>query len=143
MDREDAQSIVQKGPLRGITLHELWTSRRGEIFGAAYESHAAERFPILIKLLDARERLSVQVHPPVHMSQALGGERPKRKCGNSPTPNRALQFTSASNAALLGSNSKRCFARAESKRHFTSSLLRPVIASLLQADGSTRSGQAA
>ena len=74
VDREDAQSIVQKGPLRGITLHELWTSRRGEIFGAAYESHAAERFPVLIKLLDARERLSVQVHPPVHMSQALGGE---------------------------------------------------------------------
>jgi mannose-6-phosphate isomerase len=74
VDREDAQSVVHNGPLRGITLHELWTSRRGEIFGSVYESHAAERFPILIKLLDARERLSVQVHPPVHMSAALGGE---------------------------------------------------------------------
>ena len=41
---------------------------------SVYESHAAARFPILIKLLDARERLSVQVHPPVHVSEALGGE---------------------------------------------------------------------
>ena len=74
VDREDAQSVVHNGPLKGTTLHELWTSRRGEIFGPAYETHATTRFPLLIKLLDARERLSVQVHPPVHMSEALGGE---------------------------------------------------------------------
>jgi mannose-6-phosphate isomerase len=74
VDREDAQSVVHSGPLRGTTLHELWTSRRSEIFGSAYETGAAARFPMLIKLLDARERLSVQVHPPVHMSEALGGE---------------------------------------------------------------------
>jgi mannose-6-phosphate isomerase len=74
VDREDAQSVVHNGPLRGTTLHELWTSSRGEVFGPAYETHAATRFPILIKLLDARERLSVQVHPPPHMSEVLGGE---------------------------------------------------------------------
>ena len=74
VDREDAQSVVHGGPLRGTTLHDLWTSRREEIFGSDYKTHTAARFPMLIKLLDARERLSVQVHPPVHMSQALGGE---------------------------------------------------------------------
>jgi mannose-6-phosphate isomerase len=74
VDREDAQSVVHDGPLRGTTLHELWASSRGEIFGSAYEPHTAARFPMLIKLLDARERLSVQVHPPVHVSEALGGE---------------------------------------------------------------------
>ena len=74
VDREDAQSVVHGGPLRGTTLHDLWTSRREEIFGPDYKTHTAARFPMLIKLLDARERLSVQVHPPVHMSQALGGE---------------------------------------------------------------------
>ena len=74
VDREDAQSVVHNGPLRGTTLHELWTSSRGEIFGDTYETHAAARFPILIKLLDTRERLSVQVHPPAHLSKALGGE---------------------------------------------------------------------
>jgi mannose-6-phosphate isomerase len=74
VDREDAQSVVHNGPYRGTTLHELWTSRREEIFGNAYADHQAPRFPILIKLLDARERLSVQVHPPEHMSATLGGE---------------------------------------------------------------------
>lgn len=74
VDREDAQSVVHDGGLRGATLHELWTRRRVEIFGAAYEGHPAPRFPILIKLLDARERLSVQVHPPAHVAGALNGE---------------------------------------------------------------------
>lgn len=74
VDREDAQSVVHSGPLRGITLNELWTKRRAEVFGQAYVGHEAPRFPILIKLLDARERLSVQVHPPAHMAGALNGE---------------------------------------------------------------------
>jgi len=74
VDREDAQSVVHSGPLRGLTLHELWTTHRGEIFGAAYANHEARHFPILIKLLDARERLSVQVHPPASMASTLRGE---------------------------------------------------------------------
>ncbi len=74
VDREDAQSVVHEGSLRGATLHELWTSHRAEIFGDVYASHPAPRFPILIKLLDARERLSVQVHPPASIAPALQGE---------------------------------------------------------------------
>ena len=74
VDREDAQSIVHSGPLRGKTLHELWVGHRGELFGEAYAAHPSPRFPLLIKLLDARERLSVQVHPPQHLAAALGGE---------------------------------------------------------------------
>lgn len=74
VDREDAQSVVHTGSLRGTTLNELWTKHRAEIFGTAYVSHPAPRFPILIKLLDARERLSVQVHPPAAIAPSLGGE---------------------------------------------------------------------
>ena len=74
VDRDDAQSIVHSGPLRGKTLHELWSNHRAELFGEAYAAHPAARFPLLIKLLDARERLSVQVHPPLHLAEALGGE---------------------------------------------------------------------
>lgn len=74
VDREDAQSIVHAGPLRGLSLHELWTTRRAEVFGADYLPHRSPRFPLLVKLLDARERLSVQVHPPQHMAASLGGE---------------------------------------------------------------------
>ncbi|MFV0338169.1 MAG: type I phosphomannose isomerase catalytic subunit, partial [Chthoniobacterales bacterium] len=46
----------------------------GKVFGEAYGGHSSERFPILIKLLDAREKLSVQVHPPQDRAAALGGE---------------------------------------------------------------------
>lgn len=74
VDREDAQSLVHGGEFGGRTLHELWTRHRAEVFGAAYEKHPAARFPILIKLLDTREKLSVQVHPPVHVAAAVGGE---------------------------------------------------------------------
>jgi len=74
VDREDAQSVVHSGSLRGKSLNELWTSHRDELFGKAYAGHPSDRFPLLIKLLDARERLSVQVHPPGHLAEALGGE---------------------------------------------------------------------
>ena len=74
VDREDAQSIVHSGPFRGTTLHELWANQRAAIFGEAYAGYPSARFPLLIKLLDARERLSVQVHPPLHLAETLGGE---------------------------------------------------------------------
>ena len=79
VDRPEAQSIVHQGILKGKTLHELWTSHREEIFGSRHHSNPSSRFPLLIKLLDARERLSVQVHPPLHMASELGGE-PKTEC---------------------------------------------------------------
>ncbi len=73
VDREDAQSVVHDGPLRGHTLHELWTHRRAEIFGADLEGKS-ERFPLLVKMLDAQERLSLQVHPPAELAASLSGE---------------------------------------------------------------------
>ncbi len=72
VDRENEQSVVDHGPLVGRTLHELWSNQRGEIFGVGYDDHA--RFPILIKVLDARDDLSIQVHPPVDRAEELGGE---------------------------------------------------------------------
>lgn len=74
VDREDAQSVVHDGPYRGKTLHDLWTMHRKEVFGTSHDRHPSPRFPILIKILDARERLSVQVHPPAHLAKALNGE---------------------------------------------------------------------
>lgn len=71
VDRPEAQSVVHDGPLRGSTLHELWREHRAEIFGSVPD---APRFPLLIKLLDAQENLSLQVHPPKTIAQKLGGE---------------------------------------------------------------------
>lgn len=74
VDRPEACSQAVGGPWAGRSLHELWTMHRREIFGAAHEVHSAPEFPILIKLLDARETLSVQVHPPVEKALELRGE---------------------------------------------------------------------
>jgi mannose-6-phosphate isomerase len=71
VDRPEAQSVVRSGPLSGETLHHLWTDHRREVFGDVADS---PRFPILIKLLDAEEKLSLQVHPPAEIAAELGGE---------------------------------------------------------------------
>jgi mannose-6-phosphate isomerase len=72
VDRVDAQSVVHNEPLRGATLHELWTQRREEIFGRNLPD--SPRFPLLFKLLDCQDRLSVQVHPPAEVAPQLNGE---------------------------------------------------------------------
>ncbi|MDB6069801.1 MAG: mannose-6-phosphate isomerase [Verrucomicrobiales bacterium] len=72
VDRPDEQSVVTGGAYVGKTLHELWTQHRAEIFGAA--APESERFPLLIKILDARDTLSLQVHPPASEAAALQGE---------------------------------------------------------------------
>ena len=71
VDRPEAQSVVRDGPLRGKTLHELWTQHRQELFGGVADS---ARFPLLIKLLDANQKLSLQVHPTEKVAAKLGGE---------------------------------------------------------------------
>lgn len=79
VDRPEAQSVVHEGAFRGKTLHELWEGHREVVFGRRHLGNPLPRFPLLIKLLDARERLSVQVHPPACHSEELGGE-PKTEC---------------------------------------------------------------
>jgi mannose-6-phosphate isomerase len=71
VDRPEARSVVANPPLNGKTLHELWTQNRHDIFGDVPET---PRFPLLIKLLDAQEKLSLQVHPPEKAAAKLGGE---------------------------------------------------------------------
>ncbi len=70
-DREYEQSFVSSGIYNGRSLHDLWTNLRSEIFG---ENLFQYRFPLLIKILDCRQDLSVQVHPPEKQAILLGGE---------------------------------------------------------------------
>lgn len=72
VDRENEQSIVDSGEFLGKSLHELWTNHRSEIFGSSLPD--SERFPILIKILDSADELSIQVHPPAEIAPSLGGE---------------------------------------------------------------------
>ena len=72
VDRPEAQSVVRQGPRRGQTLHELWVEERAAIFGTDVPN--SRRFPLLAKLLDTRERLSLQVHPSAQIAASFGGE---------------------------------------------------------------------
>ena len=72
VDREHEQSVVCEGPHAGMTLHYLWSHHRDEIFGTGLPD--SERFPLLVKILDARDDLSIQVHPPASLAASLGGE---------------------------------------------------------------------
>jgi len=72
VDREGDQSHVVDGEMQGKTLNELWVDHKELIFGTDLPD--AERFPLLVKVLDAREKLSLQVHPPESIASELGAE---------------------------------------------------------------------
>jgi mannose-6-phosphate isomerase len=69
-------SVVAEGPWRGTSMRALMTERRAELLGAAAEHF--DVFPWLIKFLDCRDWLSVQVHPDAKKVETLcPGERSK------------------------------------------------------------------
>lgn len=72
VDRSEACSEINNGNADQLTLHDLWSKRRQEVFGT--DAPDAPRFPILIKLLDCVETLSIQVHPPAEKAKELNGE---------------------------------------------------------------------
>lgn len=52
------ENIVRNGTFRGMKLSDLWQKHR-ELFGQTGQ----DRFPLLTKIIDAKEKLSIQVHP--------------------------------------------------------------------------------
>jgi mannose-6-phosphate isomerase len=72
-DRPGDASVIANGPLAGKNLRWLMENHRAELLGNAKPANE-NRFPLLIKILDAREKLSLQVHPPANKAAALGGE---------------------------------------------------------------------
>ena len=61
-DREEGMSVVENGPLKGKSLHSLLIEDREGLMGRDSHHH---RFPLLLKVIDAQDNLSVQVHPSV------------------------------------------------------------------------------
>ena len=68
---DDGMSVVENGAFAGETIAAL-ASR----FGASFlgTNCTDGKFPLLIKIIDARERLSVQVHPDEENARRYGGE---------------------------------------------------------------------
>ena len=60
-DRDDHPSHVANGPLKGHTLGEVMEQSQEQLMGRL--ALRFRRFPLLLKFLDVREMLSVQVHP--------------------------------------------------------------------------------
>lgn len=74
VDRGPIQSVVRDGPHEGQPLRSLIERHAARLMGPVW---APERpFPMLVKWLDCRERLSLQVHPPV----GAVGQEPKSEC---------------------------------------------------------------
>lgn len=73
-DREHEQSMATLADGTGISLHDLWTLHREEVFGAALRNHPSPSYPLLMKILDACDDLSIQVHPPAAIALELGGD---------------------------------------------------------------------
>jgi mannose-6-phosphate isomerase len=72
-DRPGDESVIANGPLAGQTLRWLMEQHGRELLGSA-RAAGDGRFPLLCKILDARDTLSLQVHPPAAKAEALGGE---------------------------------------------------------------------
>ncbi len=51
-------SVIENTSFKGMSLRELYSSNR-ELFG----NYSSDEFPILVKIIDARDNLSIQVHP--------------------------------------------------------------------------------
>ena len=98
VDRDGEESVVSNGVLAGATLSELVKYYRGTLLGS--DGVRFERFPLLVKLIDAGERLSLQVHP---------DEIACRKIGNGAEPKTEMWYVIAAKPGaeiLAGLNSR-------------------------------------
>jgi len=77
-DRDDRVSVVSDGPFAGRSLRGLMLSEQEALLGDSRPSEDGS-FPLLVKLLDAQQNLSVQVHPDPAAARALGST-PKSEC---------------------------------------------------------------
>lgn len=71
------ESVVAGGPDNGLTLGQLIARRGAEVVGQRIFEACGADFPLLVKIIDAKSDLSVQVHPDDQMARELHGARGK------------------------------------------------------------------
>lgn len=77
-DHTRGMSVVAEGALAGVSLHDLVERAGQALVGQAFRGG---EFPLMVKLIDARSRLSVQVHPDDAIARELGvGQHGKTEC---------------------------------------------------------------
>jgi len=76
-DRPEGMSVVSNGPMAGTSLHDLVQKYRDKLLGTRAlmgSENTPLAFPLLIKIIDAKQRLSLQVHPNDDNASLTGGE---------------------------------------------------------------------
>jgi mannose-6-phosphate isomerase len=73
-DHPNGTTVVTNGELAGMRLDEVRRTYGREILGTKAMETSPERFPLLIKLLDCEDDLSIQVHPNDHYGKLPQGE---------------------------------------------------------------------
>lgn len=71
-DHASHESVVTDGPLQGETLRTLMIRDAGAVLGSRAKPTRFGRFPLLLKILDTSQVLSVQVHPDDEAAIRLG-----------------------------------------------------------------------
>lgn len=66
---KDSISIIKNGELSGTPLDELIKKAKGQLVGEKVYEKYGNKFPLLIKFIDAQNDLSIQVHPNDELAQ--------------------------------------------------------------------------
>ena len=74
---KDNETIVANGPYKGLTLNQLVAELKDQLVGMENYERFGNEFPLLIKFIDARQNLSIQVHPDDETALRHGKERGK------------------------------------------------------------------
>ncbi len=74
---KDNETIVSEGTYKGRRLNDLVRELKGDLVGRENYERFGDEFPLLIKFIDARQDLSIQVHPNDETARRLGRERGK------------------------------------------------------------------
>jgi len=74
---KDNETIVSEGEYKGKSLNELVRELKGQLVGEENYQRFGDEFPLLIKFIDARQDLSIQVHPTDEIAHRQGKSRGK------------------------------------------------------------------
>lgn len=74
---KDNETIVKDGEFKGRRLNDVVNELKGKLVGEANYKRFGNEFPLLIKFIDARDQLSIQVHPTDEIAHRQGKSRGK------------------------------------------------------------------
>lgn len=69
---KDSETVVSDGPMKGMRLNELVAEMKEKLVGKDNYQRFGNEFPLLVKFIDARQDLSIQVHPSDEVARRQG-----------------------------------------------------------------------